>query len=86
MKIHRLLNVVSAECFNKTVIFLHNLISNEMLNDVMSKPQLLNPDLYTFSLYENSSFIIVSADRIYFDNIIVFFQYYIFLAVVAFVG
>ena len=36
-----------------------------MLNDVMSKPQLLNPDLYIFSLYENPSFIIVSAETEY---------------------
>jgi hypothetical protein len=40
-------------------------LSNEMLNDVMSKPQLLNPDLSAFSLYENSSFIIVSAETEY---------------------
>jgi hypothetical protein len=33
------------------IIFLHRLISNEMLNDVMSKPRLLNPDLYTLSIY-----------------------------------
>ena len=34
-------------------------------NEVMSKPRLLNPYLYTFSilLYENPSFIIVSAER-----------------------
>ena len=42
-----------------------------MLNDVMSKPQLLNSDLYTFSLYENPSFIIVSAERIYFNKFLV---------------
>jgi hypothetical protein len=35
----------------QTVIFLHNLISNEMLNEVMSKPRLLNPYLYTFSRF-----------------------------------
>jgi len=31
----------------------------------MSKPQLLNPDLYIFSLYENPSFIFVSAETEY---------------------
>jgi hypothetical protein len=38
-----------------------------MLNDVMSKPRLLSPYLYTFSylLYENPSFIIVSAETEY---------------------
>jgi hypothetical protein len=52
---------------------LHNLISNEMLNNVISKPQLLSPYLYTFSilLYENPSFIIVCRDRIFFDKILV---------------
>jgi hypothetical protein len=51
-------------------IFLHDLISNEMLNDVMSKPRLHNPYLYTFSylLYENPSFIIVSAEIKYFST------------------
>jgi nicotinamide riboside transporter PnuC len=36
----------------------------------MSKPQLLNPDLYTFSLYENQSFIIVSAETEYISTIL----------------
>jgi hypothetical protein len=31
-----------------------------MLNDVMSKPRLLNPYPYIFSLYENPSFIYVA--------------------------
>jgi hypothetical protein len=40
-----------------------------MLNDVMSKPRLLNPYLYTFSIftYVNPSFIIVSAETEYFS-------------------
>ena len=42
-----------------------------MLNDVMSKPRLLNPYLYTFSLYENPSFIIVSAETECFDKVLV---------------
>jgi hypothetical protein len=40
-----------------------------MLNDVMSKPRLLNPYLYTFSIfYENPSFIIVSTETEYFST------------------
>jgi hypothetical protein len=41
-----------------------------MLNDVMSKPRLLNHYLYTFSnlLYENPSLIIVSAETEYFTT------------------
>jgi hypothetical protein len=35
----------------------------------MSKPRLLNPYLYTFSLYENPSFIIVSAETEYISTI-----------------
>ena len=36
-----------------------------MLIDIMSKQRLHNPYLYTFSLYENTSFIIVSAETDY---------------------
>ena len=34
------------------------------------QPQLLNSDLYTFSLYENPSFIIVSAETEYISTIL----------------
>ena len=56
------------------VIFLHNLILNEMLNDVMSKPRLINPDLYTFSIFTLWKFIVyyrLCRDIIFFDKIFV---------------
>jgi hypothetical protein len=40
-----------ARASNNYSDFLHNLISNETLNDVMSKPRSLNPYLYTFSIF-----------------------------------
>jgi hypothetical protein len=41
----------------------------DIVVDSPLKPRILNPYLYTFLLYENPSFTIVSADRIYFDKI-----------------
>ena len=41
----------------------------DIVVDSPLKPRILNPYLSTLSLYENPSFTIVSADRIYFDKI-----------------
>ena len=45
-----------------------------MLNDVMSKPRLLNPDLYTLSIYTLLKAIVyyrLFGDRIFFDKVFV---------------
>jgi hypothetical protein len=50
------------------------LISNEMLNDVMSKPRLFNPYLYSFSIFTLWKSIVyyrLCRDRIFFDKILV---------------
>ena len=56
------------------VLFLHKLISNDILNDVMSKPRLVNPYLYTFSIFPLWKSIVyyhLCRDRIFFDKILV---------------
>ena len=69
MQIHRLLSSLQNGLTKPSYT-----ISNEMLNDVMSKPRLPNPYLYTFSIFTLWKSIVyyrLCRDRIFSDKILV---------------